>query len=30
MIQIGRVGRDIGEVLQRYIFALTTYDEKIQ
>jgi len=30
MIQVWRAGRDIGEVLQRYISTLTIHDEKIQ
>jgi len=30
LLQVGRAGRDIGKVLQRYIFALTTLDEKLQ
>jgi hypothetical protein len=30
MIQVGRVGRDIGKVLQRYISKLTIHYEKIQ
>jgi hypothetical protein len=25
-----RTGRDIGKVLQRYIFTLTTFNEKLQ
>jgi hypothetical protein len=30
LLQIERAGRDIGKVLQRYLFALTTHDEKFQ
>jgi hypothetical protein len=30
LLQVGRAGRDIGKVLQRYIFPLTTLDEKLQ
>jgi hypothetical protein len=30
LLQAERAGRGIGKVLQRYIFALTTHDEKLQ
>jgi hypothetical protein len=30
LIQVERAGRDIEKVLQRYLFALTTHDEKLQ
>jgi len=30
LLQVERAGRDIGKVLQRYIFALTPHDEKLQ
>jgi hypothetical protein len=30
MLRVERAGRDIGKVLQRHIFPLTTLDEKLQ
>ena len=30
ILQVERAGRDIEKVLQRYIFALTAHDEKLQ
>jgi len=30
LLQVERAGRDIRKVLQRYIFPLTTLDEKLQ
>jgi hypothetical protein len=30
LFQAERVGRDIGKVLQGYLFALTPHDEKFQ
>jgi hypothetical protein len=30
LLQVERAGKDIGEVLQRYLFALTPHDEKFQ
>jgi len=30
LLQVEREGRDIEKVLQRYLFVLTTHDEKLQ
>jgi hypothetical protein len=30
LLQLERTGRDVGKVLQRYLFGLTAHNEKLQ